>query len=194
MTGLFADGGGRQDTGTRMICAGVRNRERAGRSLLQLLRGPALLGRCRERGGAQGRDHPLLGRRGLDRARPDARAGVAPASMSRYFEEMRAVLERHGGTVEKFIGDAVMAVFGVPRLHEDDALRAVRAAVEMREVLAGLNEEFRRELRNVRSRLARASTPARSLPVTRATASRSSSATRRTSRPGWSRRPSPARS
>ena len=52
--------------------------------------------------------------------------------MSRYFDEMRAVVERHGGTVEKFIGDAVMAVFGIPVLHEDDALRAVRAADEMR--------------------------------------------------------------
>src|SRR5215218_4722245 len=51
--------------------------------------------------------------------------------MSQYFEEMKGVLERHGGTAEKFIGDAVMGVFGIPRLHEDDALRAVRAAVEM---------------------------------------------------------------
>ena len=42
---------------------------------------------------------------------------------------MRAIIERHGGTVEKFVGDAVMAVFGVPRVREDDALRAVRAAV-----------------------------------------------------------------
>ena len=65
--------------------------------------------------------------------------------MARYFEEMRAVLEKHGGTVEKFIGDAVMAVFGIPIVHEDDALRAVRAAAEMRERLRALNEEFTRE-------------------------------------------------
>jgi class 3 adenylate cyclase/tetratricopeptide (TPR) repeat protein len=63
--------------------------------------------------------------------------------MSRYFDEMRAVLERHGGTVEKFIGDAVMAVFGIPRLHEDDALRAVRAASEMQAALRRLNSELR---------------------------------------------------
>jgi class 3 adenylate cyclase/tetratricopeptide (TPR) repeat protein len=55
-----------------------------------------------------------------------------------YFERMRAIVERHGGAVEKFIGDAVMAVFGVPVVHEDDALRAVRAAVEMRDALPGL--------------------------------------------------------
>jgi class 3 adenylate cyclase/tetratricopeptide (TPR) repeat protein len=67
------------------------------------------------------------------------------AVMGRYFEEMRGVLERHGGTVEKFIGDAVMAVFGVPHLHEDDALRAVRAAAEMRERLAELNVELERD-------------------------------------------------
>jgi class 3 adenylate cyclase/tetratricopeptide (TPR) repeat protein len=65
--------------------------------------------------------------------------------MGRYFDAMRDVLERHGGTVEKFIGDAVMAVFGIPRLHEDDALRGVRAAVEMRERLAVLNGELVRE-------------------------------------------------
>ena len=56
--------------------------------------------------------------------------------LQRYFQEMRTALERHGGTVEKFIGDAVVAVFGIPHVHEDDALRAVRAAVEMREALA----------------------------------------------------------
>ena len=48
---------------------------------------------------------------------------------------MRAIVEKHGGTVEKFIGDAVMAVFGVPAAHEDDALRAVHAAAEMRDAL-----------------------------------------------------------
>ncbi len=63
---------------------------------------------------------------------------------ARYFYEMRGVLERHGGTVEKFIGDAVVAVFGVPTLHEDDALRAVRAAAAMRSALADLNEQFER--------------------------------------------------
>ena len=62
--------------------------------------------------------------------------------MTRYFDEMRAALVGHGGTVEKFIGDAVMAVFGTPVLHEDDALRALRAAVEMRERLATLNDEL----------------------------------------------------
>jgi class 3 adenylate cyclase/tetratricopeptide (TPR) repeat protein len=65
--------------------------------------------------------------------------------MARYFAEMRTALERHGGTVEKFIGDAVMAVFGVPAIHEDDALRAVRAAAEMREALEVLNKELERD-------------------------------------------------
>ncbi|HZQ89597.1 MAG TPA: adenylate/guanylate cyclase domain-containing protein [Gaiellaceae bacterium] len=62
--------------------------------------------------------------------------------MSRYFDEMRGALERHGGTIEKYIGDAIMAVFGLPRLHEDDALRAVRAAADMRDRLAALNVEL----------------------------------------------------
>ncbi len=60
--------------------------------------------------------------------------------MERYFTTVRAPIERHGGTVEKFIGDAVMALFGVPELHEDDALRAVRAAVEIRAALHELDE------------------------------------------------------
>ena len=65
--------------------------------------------------------------------------------MGRYFDEMAAAIERHGGTVEKFIGDAVMAVFGIPRLHEDDAVRAVRAAIGMREALEALNLDLERE-------------------------------------------------
>jgi class 3 adenylate cyclase/tetratricopeptide (TPR) repeat protein len=63
----------------------------------------------------------------------------------RYFEAMRGAIESHGGTVEKYIGDAVMAVFGIPQLHEDDALRAARAAVDMREGLASLNRELERD-------------------------------------------------
>ena len=59
--------------------------------------------------------------------------------LRRYFDAMRAVLEVHGGTVEKFIGDAVMAVFGLPKLREDDALRAVQAAVAMQNALAETN-------------------------------------------------------
>src|SRR4051794_37118776 len=57
-----------------------------------------------------------------DRTDPEA----LRATMRGYYEQMRTILERHGGTVEKFVGDAVMAVFGVPVSHEDDALRAVR--------------------------------------------------------------------
>ncbi|MFM2105567.1 MAG: hypothetical protein RL338_599, partial [Chloroflexota bacterium] len=67
------------------------------------------------------------------------------AVMSVYFDAMKAALERHGGTVEKFIGDAVMAVFGLPVRHEDDALRAARAALEMQDALGPLNERFERE-------------------------------------------------
>jgi class 3 adenylate cyclase/tetratricopeptide (TPR) repeat protein len=59
---------------------------------------------------------------------PEVLRGV----LNRYFAELRRIIERHGGTVDKFIGDAVMAVFGIPRVHEDDALRAIRAAVEIR--------------------------------------------------------------
>ena len=62
--------------------------------------------------------------------------------MLSYFHEMRGALERHGGTVEKFVGDAVLAVFGVPEAHEDDALRACRAALEMQARLGTLNEEL----------------------------------------------------
>ena len=73
-------------------------------------------------------------------------ASVDPESMRemllRYFDEAQRVIERHGGTVEKFIGDAVMAVFGVPRLHEDDAMRAVLSAYEMSQVMEDLNVDL----------------------------------------------------
>jgi class 3 adenylate cyclase len=62
--------------------------------------------------------------------------------MRSYFDAARAALERHGGTVEKFIGDAVVGMFGVPEAHEDDALRACRAALEIQERIAALNEEL----------------------------------------------------
>src|SRR5215470_8388975 len=61
---------------------------------------------------------------------------VVRGRLSRTFENLRVILERHGGSVEKFVGDAVMAVFGIPTAHEDDALRAVRAASEMQDAIA----------------------------------------------------------
>jgi class 3 adenylate cyclase len=65
------------------------------------------------------------------------------AILARYFERMKGIVEAHGGTVEKFIGDAVMAVFGVPVSHEDDALRACRTAVEMRDAFPELGIDGR---------------------------------------------------
>src|SRR5919198_4240634 len=62
--------------------------------------------------------------------------------LSTFYASAREALERHGGTVEKFIGDAVMAVFGVPRIHEDDAARAVRAAWDLLDVMATMNAEL----------------------------------------------------
>ena len=72
--------------------------------------------------------------------------------MSTFFEEMRGAIVRHGGTVEKFAGDEVMAVFGVPVAHEDDALRAVRAVDEMLTAVQSLDEALERD-RGVRFRL-----------------------------------------
>ena len=78
---------------------------------------------------------PSLG----DRADPE----VLRELMRSYHAELRAILERHGGTVEKFVGDAAMAVFGIPYVHEDDALRAVRAAAEIREAVGRLGLDVR---------------------------------------------------
>jgi predicted ATPase/class 3 adenylate cyclase len=63
--------------------------------------------------------------------------------LSRYFDVCRGLIERYGGTVEKFIGDAVMAVWGAPVAQEDDAERAVRAALDLVEAVAALGEEVR---------------------------------------------------
>ena len=62
--------------------------------------------------------------------------------MTRYAASMSEIVHQHGGTVERFRGDEVMAVFGVPVAHEDDALRAVRTATEMQRALAELNGEL----------------------------------------------------
>ena len=70
---------------------------------------------------------------------------VVRGVMGRYFDTVRTIVERHGGVIEKFIGDAAMAAFGIPRVHEDDALRAVRAAVELRDTLDVLNTELQRD-------------------------------------------------
>ena len=67
---------------------------------------------------------------------------ASATSCPRYFREMRSVIESHGGTIEKFIGDAIVAVFGMPEAHEDDALRAVTAANDMAERLESLNERL----------------------------------------------------
>ena len=75
-----------------------------------------------------------------ERLDPETLGGV----LARYYETMRAVVERHGGAVEKFIGDAVVATFGAPEVHEDDGLRAVRAAHEMHWALGDLNDELER--------------------------------------------------
>ena len=112
-----------------------------------------------------------------ERLDPEALRGV----LARYFERMKGIVERHGGSVEKFIGDAVMAVFGVPVVHEDDALRALRAAVEMRDAFPELGIQGRIGVDDRRGRHRHGRSAWR--PVTRSI-----------SRPGSSRPPSRARS
>jgi class 3 adenylate cyclase len=74
-----------------------------------------------------------------DRLDPEAFQAVLGA----YFDRMRKLSESFGGVVEKFIGDAVVTVFGIPNVHEDDAERAVRCALAMHDALAGLNDTLR---------------------------------------------------
>jgi class 3 adenylate cyclase/tetratricopeptide (TPR) repeat protein len=75
-----------------------------------------------------------------ERIDPEALSGL----LNRYFEVMTGICRRHGGSIQKFIGDAIVAVFGLTKVHEDDALRAVRAAHEMQVALGHLNEELER--------------------------------------------------
>jgi class 3 adenylate cyclase len=112
--------------------------------------------------------------------------------ITRYYDQTAQVLARHGGTVAKFIGDAVMAVYGVPRLHEDDALRAVRGADELGEALTGLNLELDANW-GVRLEVRTGVNTGEVWSATRSVARTCSSATPSTSPPGCSRRPLPAR-
>ena len=118
--------------------------------------------------------------------------GLLRRVMWRYFDTVQGVLEEHGGTVEKFIGDAVMAVFGVPSVREDDALRAVRAASE----LGGRLQELNAELEDAHGVgiVTRTRVNTGEVIVGGGAADQSSRrATRSTSRPGWSRRRRPVR-
>jgi class 3 adenylate cyclase/tetratricopeptide (TPR) repeat protein len=90
---------------------------------------------------------------------------VLRGMMARFYAAVRAPVERHGGTVEKVIGDALVAVFGIPAVHEDDALRAVRAALEMRDAVESLGEVQARIGVNTGDVLARDATPGESLVV-----------------------------
>ncbi len=90
---------------------------------------------------------------------------VMRSVMARFYAAIREPVERHGGTVEKVIGDALVAVFGIPLVHEDDALRAVRAALEMRDAVRELGEIQARIGVNSGDVLARDATPGESLVV-----------------------------
>ena len=82
---------------------------------------------------------------GRARWRPSSTPSGSSACLGRFFDAAAEVVVGHGGTIDKFIGDAVMAVFGVPRVHEDDAARALRAALDLRDVLAALNDQLQRD-------------------------------------------------
>ena len=88
------------------------------------------------------RHGPLRRRRRVDGARGGARPGGARTGAPALLRDGVRGATRHGGTIEKYAGDAVMAVFGIPVSHEDDALRAARAALDIRAGIAALNERL----------------------------------------------------
>ena len=88
------------------------------------------------------RHDPLRRRRRVDGARRGTRPEALGRVLQSYFETVSAAIMRHGGAVEKYAGDAVMAAFGIPVSHEDDALRAARAALDIRAGIAALNEQL----------------------------------------------------
>jgi class 3 adenylate cyclase/tetratricopeptide (TPR) repeat protein len=102
-------------------------------------------GRCAPAGarGPQDRDAALHRPQGFHRNGERLDSEALHEVKERYFSAMAAEIQRHGGKIEKYIGDAIMAVFGLPRAHEDDALRAVRAAVGMQQVLKSVNAELK---------------------------------------------------
>ena len=154
------------------ICASC-GRESEGDSAFCPYCGAATTTPSRSTGAAQDRHGALLRRHRLDLARRVDRSRGAPRDPPPLLRADEGDRRGHGGTVEKFVGDAVMAVFGVPVLHEDDALRACRAAAEILEALPELGV-----------RRGSVSTPARSSPARR---SGSRPATPSTSPHGWRR-------
>ena len=123
-----------------IACSPVRPREPGRRAVLQRLRRGA-----RRRAAAGREERKVVTAVFVDLVGSTARAEQLDpedvrALLRRYHETLRRELERYGGTVEKFIGDAVVAVFGAPTAHEDDPERAVRAALAARDSIATLNE------------------------------------------------------
>ena len=120
----------------------VRRREPRRREVLQRLRVAARAGAPQ---GAQVRDGAVRGSRGSTAPRRARRSRGGPVRRRPNVRPAVQEIARYEGLLEKFMGDAVLAVFGVPRAHEDDAERAVRAALEMQAVLSELNRGFAAE-------------------------------------------------